>query len=299
MGETLPHKNAGYSYKFQIQDSLPGETISQLLERHFHHSTRQQWLERILQGEIMLGERLLRADCPSSNGDRVIWNRPGWLEATVPRSFSVLYEDESLLAVNKPAGLPTIPGGGFLENTLLHLVHERFTNAPRPLHRLGRGTSGVVLFAKDQNSARHWSRHWKEVEKTYLAMVAGRPNQPVYDIKVPIGPIDHPKLGTVHSVSASGKASRSVARVARERGENTVMEVDLYTGRPHQIRIHLASIGHPLVGDPMYGPSAKLLSHAGVPSDLGYQLHAWRMRLNCPTNKKKLELEAPVPTGLE
>lgn len=298
MGETVPHKNAGYSYKFQIQDSLPGETVSQVLERHFNHSTQQQWLERILQGEITLGEVVLRADCPSSNGDRVVWNRPGWLEPSVPRSFSVLYEDESLLAVNKPSGLPTMPGGGFLENTLLHLIREHFPDALSPLHRLGRGTSGVVLFAKDQNSARHWSRHWNEVEKTYLAMVTGRPNKPVYDIQVPIGQVAHPRLGTVHSVSASGKASRSVARVVQERGENSIMEIELFTGRPHQIRIHLASIGYPLVGDPMYGPGAILLNAPGLPSDLGYQLHAWKMRLSCPTTAMTLELEAPVPTGL-
>jgi len=298
IGDEVPHKNAGYSFKFQIQDSLPDETISQVLGRHFSHSTEQQWLERIMHGEIALGERPLKADCTCSNGDWVVWNRPGWVEPVVPRSFSILYENDSLLAVNKPSGLPTMPGGGFLENTLLHLVRERFPKASRPLHRLGRGTSGVVLFAKDQNAARHWSKHWNEVEKTYLAMVAGRPNQPVYDIQVPIGPIVHPRLETVHSVSASGKASRSVARIAQERGENTIMEVELHTGRPHQIRIHLASIGHPLAGDPMYGPGARLLNHPGLPSDLGYKLHAWRMRLNCPKTGKTLELEAPIPIGL-
>lgn len=298
IGDDVPHKNAGYSYKFQIQDSLPNETISQVLGRHFKHSTQQQWLERIFQGEIALGERPLKADCTCSNGDWVVWNRPGWIEPVVPRTFSVLYENESLLAVNKPSGLPTIPGGGFLESTLLHLVRQQFASDLRPLHRLGRGTSGVVLFAKDQSSAHHWLKHWHEVEKTYLALVAGRPNQTVYDIQEPIGPISHPRLGTVHSVSATGKASRSVARIMRMEDENAIMEVELHTGRPHQIRIHLASIGHPLVGDPIYGPGARLLHHPGLPSDLGYKLHALRMRLRCPKTAKTLELEAPIPIGL-
>jgi 23S rRNA pseudouridine1911/1915/1917 synthase len=174
--------------------------------------------------------------------------------------------DPHLLAVNKPSGLPTLPGGDFLENTLLRLVQKQFPNA-NPVHRLGRGTSGIVLFAKTSQAASNLSANWNtpKIQKIYRALAQNIAQHEVYEILSPIGLVPHPRLGSVWAASPSGKPSKSLADVIPRSAINTTnagtttFEVSLYSGRPHQIRIHLASIGHPLVGDPFYGLTASLL----------------------------------------
>ncbi len=106
----------------------------------------------------------------------------------------------------------------------------------------------------------------------------------------------HPRLGKVHAASSEGKPARSVARPVERRIDSTVFEVDLHTGRPHQIRIHLATIGHPLVGDPLYASGGKPRAvEPGLPGDAGYFLHAKRLVLLHPTSGQQLDIKSPLP----
>jgi 23S rRNA pseudouridine1911/1915/1917 synthase len=209
------------------------------------------------------------------------------------------------LAVNKPSGLPTLPGGGFLENTLLRLVQKQFPNA-NPVHRLGRGTSGIVLFAKIAQAAATLEANWNtaKVQKIYRALAQNIAEQDAYEIVTLIGLVPHPRLGTVWAASASGKPCKSLAKVISRtttdttNAGTTTFEVSLYSGRPHQIRIHLASIGHPLVGDPLYGVNGQPLENLpGLPGDGGYLLHAQFLRFEHPVSGEQIELEADLPEG--
>ena len=196
-----------------------------------------------------------------------------------------------------------LAGGGFLENTLLRLVQQQNPNA-NPVHRLGRATTGIVLFAKTSQAAAQLSADWNtpRVQKIYRALAQGVAQQDAYDIQTPIGLVPHPLLGSVWAANPNGrpggKPSKSVAKVISRTAGTTTFEVRLYSGRPHQIRIHLASIGHPLVGDPLYGPSGQPLETLpGLPGDGGYLLHAQFLKFPHPISGEPIQLEAALPSG--
>ncbi|MFN0055284.1 MAG: RluA family pseudouridine synthase [Planctomycetales bacterium] len=287
--------NQGYCYRHVLDRAAAVQTPLSYLARRFPHSTEAEWRSRLEAGELLLDNRPLREIDPLRPGAILVWNRPGWIEPPTPRTYGLIHHDADLLVVDKPSGLPTLPGGGFYLNTLLRLVQADFPTA-RPLHRLGRGTSGLMLFALHSNAAATLSRAWPTVQKQYHALGSGVALQPMYDIRVPIGPQQHPRLGEVHAASATGKPAHSIARTLQRRTNTTLFEVDLLTGRPHQIRIHLAAIGHPLEGDPLYATGGlPRVDQPGLPGDAGYWLHARRLRFDHPTSGERLEFIAQTP----
>jgi 23S rRNA pseudouridine1911/1915/1917 synthase len=204
------------------------------------------------------------------------------------------------LAVAKPQGLPTLPGGGFLVHSLLHLVRARYSDAT-PLHRLGRGTSGVALFARTTHARSALTHAWQknDVLRVYRALVMGCPQNEELDIRAPIGPVPHPLLGKVHGVHAEGKRSHSKVRLLERRGKTSLVQATLVTGRPHQIRIHLAYAGYPLVHDPLYIPGGiPARETRALPGDLGYHLHAERLGFRHPHSGKRVQIECFPPPPL-
>ncbi len=289
--------NHGYAYTSHIQRG--GVGVLEYLCAEFRHSGREVWAARLAAGEIELDGQTLWADQPLRAGQTLIWHRPPWTEEAVPLDFETVYEDADLLAVAKPSGLPTMPGGGFLEHTLLTLVRREWPTAS-PLHRLGRGTSGLVLFALNLVTASALLRDWREhrIQKSYRALAAGVAGQDTYDIRTPIGPVTHSKLGQISAASPSGKPAHSQAEVLERRAASTLFGVQIMTGRPHQIRIHLASVGLPLLGDPLYIAGGHACPD-GLPGDLGYLLHAHRLELVHPATGQRLEVQATPPALLE
>jgi len=169
------------------------------------------------------------------------------------------------------------------------------------MHRLGRETSGLVLFARTRAAAGEIQAAWRahRVEKAYRALGQGVAGPDEQIVTVPIGPVPHPRLGTVAAASPLGRPACSRIRALRRGERDTLFEVWIETGRPHQVRIHLAWAGHPLVGDPLYGPGgAPLADRPGLPGDGGYFLHAERLRFRHPQRGEWLELWAPPPPEL-
>ncbi len=263
------------------------------------HSSETQWRERLLRGELEVEGIRASADDHLHAGQTLTWNRPPWDEPEVPAHFDVLHEDAAIVVVNKPSGLPTMPAGGYLDHTLLTLVRTLYPEAS-PLHRLGRHTSGLVVFARDSRSASTLGRAWREhrVKKRYRALAEGAPRAEMFVIDVPIGPVPHPLIGTVHAACEGGRPARSVALVLEHRDAQTLFSVDITTGRPHQVRIHMAYAGHPLVGDPMYDTGGVLKHRPGLPGDGGYLLHAELLEFPHPTTGNSMTVTAPPPTAL-
>ncbi|MGE5646460.1 MAG: RluA family pseudouridine synthase [Acidobacteriota bacterium] len=291
--------NRGYAYTTTISGKHHGQTLLSHLASLYTHSTPQGWQQKLNNGEVTLNGVIATGSESVAAGQILVWNRPPWIEPDAPRHFEVLFEDHHLLAVNKPSGLPTLPGGGFLENTLLRLVQKRTANA-NPVHRLGRGTSGIVLFAKTAEAASRLFANWNTpgIQKIYRALAQNVAQHDAYEILTPIGLVPHPRIGSVWAADPGGKPSKSLAKVISRAAGTTTFEMSLNSGRPHQIRIHLASIGHPLVGDPLYGLTGRPLEDLpGLPGDGGYLLHAQFLRFNHPITGEQIKLEAALPSG--
>jgi 23S rRNA pseudouridine1911/1915/1917 synthase len=292
--------NRGYAYTTIISSTYRGRNLLSHLASLYPHSTPKAWEEKLKNREVTLDGVTATGSEWLAVGQTLVWNRPPWTEPNAPRHFEVLFEDDHLLAVNKPSGLPTLPGGGFMENTLLRLVQKQIPNA-NPVHRLGRATTGIVLFAKTPQAASGLFADWNtpKIQKIYRALAQNPAQHDEYEILTPIGLVPHPLIGSVWAAKPGGKPSKSVARVISRTATTTIFEVSLHSGRPHQIRIHLASIGHPLAGDPLYGLTGQPLENfPGLPGDGGYFLHAQYLKLQHPITGEQLHLEAASPPGL-
>src|SRR5580692_95344 len=290
--------NRGYAYTTIIGSKYHGRTLLSHLTSLYPHSTTRAWQQNLNKREVTVDGIAANGSESVTSGQTLVWKRPPWIEPDAPQHFEVLFNDPHLLAVNKPGGLPTLPGGGFMENTLLRLVQKQTPKA-NPVHRLGRGTSGIVLFAKTPQAASNLFANWNtpKIRKIYRALAQGIARQDAYEILTPIGLVPHPLIGSVWAANPSGKPSKSLAGVISRTTSTTTFEVSLNSGRPHQIRIHLASIGHPLVGDPLYGSTGQPLENLpGLPGDGGYFLHAQFLNFQHPITGEQINLEAGLPS---
>ena len=286
--------NQGWVYRDVVGRDAAGCALLEFYASRYTHSTRQQWRQRIAGGQIRVDadtvdqpEHVLRA------GQQLSYQRSPWVEAAVPGDVAVVFEDGDLLIVDKPSGLPVVPGGDFLEHTLLWMLRAGHGDAVAPLHRLGRGTSGLIAFAKSAAARRRVSADFARgrVGKTYRALVCGAPRTDRLTVTAPIGRVPYPPLGevfaAVDTTAPEHKKSRSEVRVLERRAAaGTLVEVAIPTGRPHQIRIHLAAAGHPLVGEPLYAPGGQPRppdrQRPALPGDGGYHLHSTRLSLRHP-----------------
>jgi 23S rRNA pseudouridine1911/1915/1917 synthase len=304
--------NHGWTYSDRINGAEAGLAALAFYARRYPHSTEAAWRERLERGEITRDGQTLAPATLLAPRDTLQWNRPPWEEPEVPTDITILYEDAELLAVDKPAGLPVLPDGGFLENTLLHLLGRRHPagEPPAPVHRLGRGTSGILLFARTAQARRHLCAQFRDatrgseggLRKVYRALTGAGPDLPdALEITQPIGRVPHPRLaGGVYAATPDGLPACSRCRVLARNATRMLWEIDLITGRPHQIRIHLASIGAPLLGDPLYGPGGTPRTDgAALPGDIGYTLHACSIRFTHPRTERPMELSAPIPGALQ
>jgi 23S rRNA pseudouridine1911/1915/1917 synthase len=298
-------KNNGYAYPDRILKSDENVSVAAFYTVHYTHSTEEIWRQRIEAGQILLNGRPASPDEKLIRGDSLIYHRLPWEEPEAPRDFGTLFEDDDVLVLAKPSGLPVLPGGFFLENTLLFLVRQRHGTECSPLHRLGRGTSGAIIFTRNARAARLLTTAMKErrVRKVYLALASGTAMPDTFTVDAPIGPVPYRRPATVHSYRPDGRPSISHVRVVRRLpNENaTILEVTIPTGRPHQIRIHLSYAGFPLVGDPLYQAGGIPRTgveddeYAALPGETGYFLHSWKIRFPHPARGEDVEVVCPPP----
>lgn len=217
----------------------------------------------------------------------------------------VLYEDDEVVAIDKPAGMVVHAGAGVHSGTLVNALLHRFealsgvggSMRPGIVHRLDRYTSGVLLVAKNDIAHQRLAAQFsgRQVEKTYLALVHGSVRRETGRIEKPIAR-DPVRRTRMTARLAEGRAAWSEYRVLRRFEGFTLLEVRIGTGRTHQIRVHLSSIGHPVAGDTLYGAPAAV---SGQPPLGRYFLHAHRIRFQRPSDDREITVVSPLPEPLE
>lgn len=276
----------------------------------------QRWIDQRL--ILVNGRPARRAAAPVAAGDRIAVLAPEALEkraapAAETGTLEVLYEDEHLLVLNKPPGIVVHPtykhASGTLFNAVLGHVQRKAApsdiadaadttntsgtagNTPRLVHRLDKGTSGVLIVSKTHAAhvALQRAMATGHVRKEYLAVVHGTPRRARGTITLPLGRDSHDRRRVV--ARDDGRASETRFDVVGRGAGMSVMRCDLITGRMHQIRVHLASSGWPIVGDPAYGKVGDALTRQA--------LHAWRLSFPHPVSGKRMEVTAPVPQDME
>ena len=234
-------------------------------------------------------------------------------------SLRVLFEDEQLIVLDKTPDVAVHPGAGRADRTLANFLLDRFPEIaavghprrPGIVHRLDLGTSGVIAVARTEAAYQHLTRAFaeREVKKLYLAIVYGRPDAPSGEIDAAIArdPKDRKRMAVVPSrgrrpATSGARAALTLYRTVASDAGLTLLELDLRTGRTHQIRVHLKSRGWPIVGDPVYGearwrsfPADRRPALRDFPRPA---LHAWRLTLPHPASGESLTFEAPAPADL-
>ncbi len=256
--------------------------------------------------------RPVKPNRPLAEGECISIYRPPPEEPDAPRVFGVLFEDEWILAVDKPAGLPVHPTARYHRNTLTALLRERYGDDDRPIlaHRIDSETSGVLLCAKTRESERALKMMFadRKISKRYLAVVRGVPSKPAARIEVPLGLDKASPIRVKMAFDPEGLPALTEYRVLSEREDVSFLECRPRTGRQHQIRAHLAHIGHPIVGDKMYGVSPSVFLEyieQGMTSEIEQRvgarrhlLHAASISLTHPMTNDPLEVECPLPEDM-
>jgi len=218
--------------------------------------------------------------------------------------LDVVYEDADMLIINKPAGLVVHPAPGHSGGTLVNALLARDTEyggiagvaRPGIVHRLDRDTSGLLMVAKNDRAQASLMAQLKArgIKKTYIGLGQGAVAATNGRIEAPIGRDPHHR--TKMAVVAGGRESVTGYRVRERLAGWTLLELDLITGRTHQIRVHLAALGHPLAGDQLYGTGTSRRGPAGLTRLF---LHSWRIELQAPGDGHLIRAEAPIPPELE
>jgi 23S rRNA pseudouridine1911/1915/1917 synthase len=300
---------------FTVTAGEAGRRLDQYLTTHLEKLSRVRVQALIQEGKVRVnGQPATRASLHVHLGDVVeaAWAPSAPLTAQpedIP--LEILYEDADLVVVNKPSGMAVHAGGGVHRGTLVNALLFHFTalsrvgGAQRPglVHRLDRLTSGVIVAAKNDVAHRRLAKqfHDRQVEKTYVALVQGLMKKTSGEIDAPIGRdlVRRTRMTARRAEGLPGVRSALTRWRVLERfpgrlpfgGDASLLEVNIATGRMHQIRVHLASIGHPVVGDTMYGARGGVL-------DRNF-LHARRIRFRQPATGVPVEVEAPLPADLE
>jgi 23S rRNA pseudouridine1911/1915/1917 synthase len=298
--------------EFTVSPSEAGVRLDVFLARHMPGWTRSQLQQQIRCGLVTVGSRTVyKAGEALEAGVRIgIRAARHELQAVAEDlPLEVIYEDADLVVVNKPAGMATHPGAGVksgtLVNALLHHVGtlSRSGGELRPgiVHRLDRMTSGLVVVAKNDQAHTNLTEQFKahQVLKTYLALAHGKVREDAGTIRKPVGRDPWHRV-RMRAGGLRARPAQTTYRVIRRFSAFTLLEVVPRTGRTHQIRVHLASLGHPVVGDTLYGAPSRITVGGREQKTLERNfLHAARLEFRHPRSGAPLSFQAPLPADLE
>jgi 23S rRNA pseudouridine1911/1915/1917 synthase len=311
----------GKSLKATVEARQSGLRLDVFLSEVWPELSRAQAKRLVVSGAVAVGGSPRKASYALKAGDVVSAIIPDPEPSRLqPESIplDIVYEDRYLLVVNKPAGLTVHPAAGARRGTLVHALLHHCNDLsgiggvlrPGIVHRLDKGTSGLLVVAKNDSVHRHLSEQIRErsLKRVYRAVVWGWPGADEGTVDAPVG--RHPTARKKMAVRESG-GKRAVTRfkLIRRYEFHSLLELELETGRTHQIRAHMAHLGCPVFGDPEYGGRRKALNachgrfaregSALLKGITRQALHAWRLSLVHPVHSRRMEFTAPLPGDME
>jgi 23S rRNA pseudouridine1911/1915/1917 synthase len=305
-----PIKNAHVEH-LRVTPEETGQRLDRFLVAHLPQLSRTRIQELIAEGRVLIAGKKARASHRVEEGASVqieVVERPALSAEAEEIPIEILYEDDDLVVVNKPAGMIVHAGAGETHGTLVNALLHRLGKlsstggAVRPgiVHRLDRGTSGTLVVARNDAAHRALSEQFgaREIEKIYLTLVHGRVKGDSGKINLPVSR-DLQRRTRMTTKRREGRESRTDWRVLARMGGFTLLEIRLHTGRTHQIRVHLAAIGHPVVGDTIYGAPREPQVERQKLAPLGRPfLHAALIGFVHPTSGERVSFRAPLEGGL-
>jgi 23S rRNA pseudouridine1911/1915/1917 synthase len=297
--------------EFTVGPEYEGQRLDKFLVSVLEGHSRSQVQKLIEDGRVSLDRKPPKANLSLRDGDRLVVDLPAPIPSAVEAealALEILYQDPDLAVLNKPPGMVVHPGAGHASGTMVNALLHHIGDLsgvggelrPGIVHRLDRGTSGVMVVAKNDAAHQELARqfHDREVEKEYIALVwgvvqAGRR----IDAAIGRDPNNRQKMS-----SKARRARHAVTRITRayHMPALTLCHVAIHTGRTHQIRVHLSGIGHPIVGDSLYGglhrrtaADIKAVQRLDRPF-----LHAYRLAFTHPRDSRAMEFTAPLPPDL-
>lgn len=294
--------------KIEIVLDMPGERLDKAVVDAVPRLSRTQVQRLIKDGRLLLNGRSAKANFRLEGGESIEINLPSVEETTLIAEdipLDIRYEDNDVLLINKPAGMVVHPAAGHTTGTLVNAVLGYCTDLagvggekrPGIVHRLDMDTSGIILVAKNDFALQHLQEQFKNrtIHKEYLALVEGQVQPPEALIDAPIGrdPRQRKKMAVIRHRSAKSRPATTDYRTEIAYDDYTLLSCVLHTGRTHQIRVHLAFIGHPIVGDTVYGRRKQKIHLKR------HFLHANRMIFKRPSDNQPLQFEVELPPDLK
>jgi len=308
------HKGA---FTILVNEHESGRRLDVIITSHISNCSRSFSAGLIQKGEILVQGKVKKHGYRVKTGDNIRVNIPSpelVIAEPEPHNIDILYEDKHIIVINKEPGLVVHPAPGHNKGTLVNrlLYHcpelKGIGEKLRPgiVHRLDKDTSGTMVAAKNDAAYINLAAQFKsrKIIKIYLALVHGVVKAESGSISLPIGrhPSDRKKMSTI---SRKSRSAKTFWKVIERFNKTTFLELDLKTGRTHQIRVHCAAINHPIVGDPVYGGKktakkflAKNTSNKTI-SAPRQMLHAWRLEFTHPATGKAMSFESPIPLDME
>ena len=287
--------------KLQFDSPVPAIRLDKYLTQILPQFSRAYLQKLIMQGYILVNGQRTKANQKLNKADRITVGLPPLLDRPLaePIPLTIVYEDEDILIIDKPAGLTVHPAPGHPNHTLVNAVLAHCpglamsSDLMRPgiVHRLDKDTSGLIVIAKNDLAREYLATQFKRrtVAKGYLVLVKGRlsPEQGIIEASIGRDPHSRRKMAIVEA----GKDASTQYQVQKYLDNYTLVEVTPITGRTHQIRVHLSAIGCPVVGDPIYGIKSAHLKRQFI--------HAYRLGFRLPSTKQYREFTSPLPVDLE
>ena len=309
-----------------LQSKVPqkhsGSRLVDYLAIRFPYQSREMWNKKILDKEVLVNGEPCQPEKIVSHGEQVAY-KVILKEPKVDKNIFLIHEEESFLVAHKPGQLPSHADGNFIKNTFVYLLNEMMSakGNVRPLrlvHRLDRETSGMMVVARNKIAHTCLMRQFEEgsVEKEYMAIVRGRPEKDQFEVSGWLGRDPHSSVTIRHALLPEGsedaRQSRTLFEKVRELPDATLVRCLPKTGRTNQIRVHLAHIGHPVIGDKLYGKTdpefLEFIHHVKAGGDPAFagsaetarqMLHASKLTFNHPDSGERVSFSDPLPDDMQ